>query len=173
MNGIRSATFTAGLVALAVLGAGCGSSAKTTGTTAPSTASPTVSSSGPSAAEVTAQVTRVWTGFFAGTTPAAAKVRLLQNGAAFAALIAAQAGSPTARATTVQVTKVTPTSPDQATVSYNILINKQVALPNQYGTAVRVGGQWKVASGSFCRLLALEGTAPAACTATASPSTTK
>ncbi|HTZ44441.1 MAG TPA: hypothetical protein VMB79_11325 [Jatrophihabitans sp.] len=156
-------------VLVPVVLAGCrGSSHPATSSSAPA---PSASSSTPSAAEIAAQVSQVWTDFFAGTTAAAAKVKLLQNGAAYAAVIAAQAGSPTARATTAKVLKVTPTADGQsAAVSYDILVNKQVALPNQLGGAVLVGGSWKVAAASFCSLLALEGTKPAACQATASPS---
>ncbi|HZV25911.1 MAG TPA: hypothetical protein VFG00_06445 [Acidothermaceae bacterium] len=115
-------------------------------------------------------VSQAWSRFFAGTTSAADKQALLQNGSAFAAAIAAQANSPMAKGTTAIVSKVTLLSADSAEVTYTISIGGLPALVNQTGRAVLVGGSWKVGSASFCQLLALEGQAPPACPAVSAAS---
>jgi len=51
-----------------------------------------------------------------------------------------------------------------AEVTYNILINGTVALPNATGYATEVGGKWLVAKATFCALESLEdGSPPAGC----------
>jgi hypothetical protein len=112
---------------------------------------------------VGAAVTTSWVRFFAGTTGAAAKIALLQNGPAFAAVIDAQAGSPLAQGVMAKVASVTPTSPTTATVHYSLLIAGQSVLSGQTGQAVLVDGTWKVGVSSFCALLKLEGSKVPAC----------
>jgi hypothetical protein len=114
-------------------------------------------------ASAKAQVVQTWTTFFAGSTPASKKVQLLQGGPRFARLIEAQAASPLAQQTKAIVTKVTLESPTRAQVVYTIMIAGKPALKNQLGTAVRVGGTWKVGDASFCALLSLQGGTPPAC----------
>jgi hypothetical protein len=143
------AALAACLLALPVLLAACGS--KSTATTSPS---PTPSTS--MSASPTATITSAWQTFFSGTTPAASKITLLQNGQQFATVIQAQAGSPLAKATQAKVTAVTVTSPTTADVTYSIVQGGQVALPNQQGQAVLVSGVWKVSAPSFQALLKLE-----------------
>ena len=153
---------------LTVLLAGCGgSSTASSGSTTPvpSSSAPVAT---PSRSEVaspsaTSAVTKVWLTFFAGTTPAAMKITLLQNGAQFAQVIRAQATSSLAKSTTARVTKVVQTSPTSAAVYYSILLGGKPALPGQVGLAVFDGTSWKVASTSFCALLTLEGTKVPAC----------
>jgi len=58
---------------------------------------------------------------------------------------------------------VTLVSSTTARVVYTITLGGQPALKNQTGTAVRVGGTWKVSDKSFCALLSLEGTKPSVC----------
>jgi uncharacterized lipoprotein YbaY len=139
----------ASLVALPVTVAACGS--KSSAATTPS-ASPSASAS----ASATTQITADWQKFFAGTTAAAAKQALLQNGAQFASVLQAQAGSAIAKATTATVSAVTVTSPTTASVTYSIVQGGQVALPDQKGQAVLEGGVWKVSAASFQALLKLE-----------------
>ena len=98
----------------------------------------------------------LWVKFFNGTTPAATKVTLLQNGQQFAAVITAQAASPLAKSAQAKVTSVTVTSPTTATVKYSIVEGGQVAVPDQTGQAVLQGGVWKVSAPSFQALLKLE-----------------
>ena len=137
------------LVALPVVLAACGSKSNATTTPSPSV-SASVSSS------TAAAVTSSWVKFFNGTTPAATKVTLLQNGQQFAAVITAQAASPLAKSAQAKVTSVTVTSPTTATVKYSIVEGGQVAVPDQTGQAVLQGGVWKVSAPSFQALLKLE-----------------
>jgi hypothetical protein len=136
---------------VATVAVACGSSSATT------TSSPTPSAS--STASDAATVKANWEKFFAGTTPAAQKIALLENGQQFGQTIQAQAQSPLAQSTAANVSSVKITSPTGATVRYSILLNKQVALADQTGQAVLQGGVWKVSARSFQALLALEGAA--------------
>jgi hypothetical protein len=126
--------------------------------------------SGSGTAAASALISQAWARFFAGTTSAADKQALLQNGSAFAAAITAQANSPMAKGTTATVSKVTLVTADTADVTYTISIGGLPALANQTGTAVLVDGSWKVGSASFCQLLTLEGQAPSACPAVSAAS---
>ena len=114
---------------------------------------------------VPAQMKANWEAFFSGTTSAAKKISLLQNGQKFAAVIEAQAGSGLAKSASAKVTAVSVTSPTEATVTYDILLAGKPALTNQTGQAVYQDGTWKVGDASFCALLALEngGKAPSVC----------
>jgi hypothetical protein len=95
--------------------------------------------------------------FFAGTTPAARKMQLLQNGQQFAATIQAQAGSAIAKGTEARVSAVSVTSRTMATVTYSIMLNGQPALTHQTGQAMLVHGVWMVESKSFTALMGMEG----------------
>lgn len=156
---MRSSTRTAarGTLLVALFGvltavaAACGSSSAST------TSSPTPSTL-PSVAATTA-IKANWEKFFAGATPAAQKIPLLENGQQFAQTIQAQAQSPLAKSTAAKVSSVKVTSPTTATVKYSILLGTQVALAGQTGQAVLQNGVWKVSAQSFQALLALEGAA--------------
>jgi hypothetical protein len=137
------------LVALPLVLAACGSKSNAATTPSPST-------SASSSSSTAAAVTSSWVKFFNGTTPAAAKITLLQNGQAFATVITAQASSPLAKSAQAKVISVTVTSPTTATVKYSIVEGGQVAVPNQTGQAVLQGGVWKVSAPSFQSLLKLE-----------------
>ncbi len=130
-----------------------------------SSVSHTASASAASTTSAAAQIKANWEAFFSGTTPAAEKIALLQNGQKFAAIIQAQAASGLAKSASAKVTTVHVTSPAQATVTYGIYLGGKPALSNQTGTAVYQDGTWKVGDVSFCQLLALEngGKAPAVC----------
>ena len=104
--------------------------------------------------------------FFNGTTSAAKKETLLQNGKEFAAFLASQAKTAAARSTTVKVTKVELTSKTTARVTYTIYLGSTPAEPNAIGTALLQDKVWKVSDASFCALVSLEGTAPKACSKT-------
>lgn len=52
------------------------------------------------------------------------------------------------------------TGPDQATVTYDILLNDTVALADSQGVAVIQDGLWKVSANSFCALIILGATGP-------------
>jgi hypothetical protein len=144
-----------GLALVAALAA-CGSSSTSSASVPPTTRPP---------ASATALITANREAFFSGKTSAAKKITLLQNGRAYAAIIDAQSGSGMASSASASVTKVTVSSPAQATVTYNVLLGTTPALTNQSGVAVYQNGTWKVGDASFCGLLALEngGKAPSVC----------
>jgi hypothetical protein len=145
----RGALLAVLLGAIGAIAAACGSSSAST-TSSPS-ASPSVSA--------TTAIKADWEKFFAGGTPAAQKIPLLENGQQFAQTIQAQAQSPLAKSTAARVLSVRVTSPATAAVKYSILLGTQVALANQSGQAVLQNGVWKVSAHSFQALLALEGAA--------------
>jgi hypothetical protein len=124
-------------------------------------------SSAPAAAggNAKALITANWEAFFNGSTSAAKKISVLQNGDKFSAIIKAQAGSGLASTAGAKVTAVVVNSATSATVSYDITLSGATALANQTGTAVYEDSTWKVGDVSFCQLLKLEnnGTAPSVC----------
>jgi len=150
------------LIVLALTTAACGGSSPSS---SKSTTPPAAASSGGS---TVAEITTNWEAFFSAKTPVSQRVSLLQDGSQFQSVIQAQAGGGLASQASAKVTKVTVTSPTQATVKYDILLNGTPALPNQTGTAVLDNGTWKVGVTSFCGLLKLENSGkttglPAAC----------
>jgi hypothetical protein len=104
-----------------------------------------------------AKIIADWEAFFSGKTPAKRKIALVQDGKDFARVIESQASSPMAKSTTAKVLAVT-VSGDRATVRYTVYLGGQPALKDQTGEAILQDGVWKVGAGSFCSLLALEGT---------------
>jgi hypothetical protein len=158
------------LLACAALGvtlAACGSSssggsaASTSSSTASSSssapaASASAASSSPASSAAAGTIAANWTAFFNAKTPVAQRISLLEDGQDFASIIQSQAGGGLAAEASAKVTKVTVTSPTQATVGYNIVLAGQTALGGQSGTAVLQDGTWKVGLASFCGLLTLE-----------------
>jgi hypothetical protein len=63
----------------------------------------------------------------------------------------------------VTVSSVTLQGADNAKVAYVVKFSGS-SLPKQNGTAVRENGTWKVGFASLCKLVALGGTTPSACT---------
>ena len=157
------------LIALAVTTTACGSSSPSSSSTSPPAA--TSAATSPAAGgNAVAEITTNWEAFFSAKTPVSQRVSLLQDGSQFASVISAQAGGGLASQASAKVTKVTVTSPTEATVKYDILLNGTPALTNQTGTAVQENGTWKVGVTSFCGLLTLENSGktaglPAACQA--------
>jgi hypothetical protein len=151
------------LLALTTLGltlaAGCsndtsGGGPDTTPTTAASPTPPATAPSDPAAA--TQQVTKNWEAFFAPATPTQERLGYLEDapklGAAIDAAAKTQAVSGPQSA---KVVSVTFTKPTEATVTYQLLINNQVVLPNATGKAVLVDNVWKVSKVTFCSLVQL------------------
>ena len=164
---MRARTWTTGVVAC-LLVAGCSSSASSSGAAAQASAviaSKTASAAAADSAQEA--ITHAYETFFAGTTPAATKVSLLQNGSSYAGVIQLQASSPTAKGTSAKVLRVGEVTAGSttATVTYTVSVNGQPALSNQTGQAVSENGTWKVADSSFCALLALEGSKVPGCPA--------
>lgn len=119
------------------------------------TAGSSSASSGGALTGAQAQVKQNWETFFNGSTDAAKKVALLQNGEQFQQAIQAQANSALAKSAGATVKNVV-ISGAQATVTYDVTLGGQPALTGQQGQAVLDGGTWKVSDASFCQLLALE-----------------
>jgi hypothetical protein len=152
---------------LGIVLAACGGGGTSTASSSPP-AAPTTTASAAASGSTTAEITANWQAFFNAKTPTAQRVKLLQNGQVFAAIIKAQSGSALASTATAKVIRVSVVSPTQAKVTYSILAGGQPALSNQAGVAVLQGGVWKVGDASFCGLLALENggktsSLPAAC----------
>ncbi len=164
----RTAICCALLTVAASAVAGCSSSSNsstsTTTTAAASSAAATSASAGTKAdAATTKAITDVYTAFFDGKTPAAQKATLVEKGDVFAPVLQAQASNPQAQGTSATVSSVTLTDPTHAAVTYTILMGGNPVLPNQNGQAVQDGGQWKVASATFCQLMTLQGGKSPAC----------
>jgi hypothetical protein len=140
------------LIALALTATACGGSSPSSS----STSKPPAAASAPAGGSAVSEITADWEAFFSAKTPVSKRVSLLQDGSQFESVISAQAGSGLASQASAKVTKVTVTSPTQATVKYDILLNGTPALTNQTGTAVLDNGTWKVGVTSFCGLLTIE-----------------
>jgi hypothetical protein len=125
-----------------------------------------VASSVPSGAAANADkaaITANWQAFFNPATPIARKIALLQNGERFAKVIAAEAASPITKSAGSIVSKVTLTSLTEASVGYSLTLGGKPALVGLEGSVFLLGGVWKVGSGSFCALLALQQVKASAC----------
>jgi hypothetical protein len=112
--------------------------------------------SGPAAV---AAIRANWETVFNGQTPIPRRLALVQDGPQVAGFVEAQAKTSfgaAAAGSTATISSVTITSPSQATVHYEVLLLGTPLLKNQVGTAVYLGGVWKVAIGSFCGLTYLE-----------------
>lgn len=164
-------------VVLAAALSGCGGSHHTKPAAAPSTSTSTSTSSIPSTStsstspaggqqagspQAVDAVRRAWSEFFSGSTPAAEKIAVLQDGARFSKIIDGQASSPLAKSASAVVSAVS-VHGAQATVSYTVDFDGEPALTGQTGLAVLQAGTWKVGDASFCALLGLERQHPAAC----------
>ena len=164
-------------VAVALVAAGCGTrvggsfaslSASTAGSPA-STPGPSTSMAVTTVVVTTttqdptvavARITANWERFFSAGTPLAEREGLLENGPSLEQALVTRAKDPLQAQAQARVTGVQLTGPDRATVTYDMLLNGAVALPGASGTAVLVGGVWKVTAQSFCSLVTLGTTAP-------------
>jgi hypothetical protein len=143
---------------------GKGGGSSTDGATTGSTpTSGHTTATGPADAATTAAVKNAYAKFFSPDTPENVSLGLLQDGPKFKAAIDQQASGSMAASASVKVGSVSLISPKTAKVSFTIYLNKQPMLKNQPGYAVNTNGTWQVAAYTFCGLLTLEGSAPAAC----------
>lgn len=141
-----------GCLILAACGGG-GSSSHQSTASATTAAEPT---SGPVAV---AAITANWKTVFNGKASIPSRSALLQDGPQVVAFVEAQAKTSfgaAATGSTATISSVAITSPTQATVHYEVLLLGTPLLKNQVGTAVYLGGVWKVAIASFCGLAYLE-----------------
>ena len=121
------------------------------------TASPTTTTQDPAKAK--AEITANWERFFLPTTAIADRVAL-ENGPALQQALELRATDPLQAQASAVVKSVELTAPDQATVTYDVLLNGVVALPDSQGISVRRDGVWKVGAESFCALISLGATGP-------------
>ncbi len=126
---------------------------------------PRVGGSGPSDPTGAAKaVATNYATFFNAATPAAQRVALLENGAAYAPVLQGFAGNPLASKATVTVTAVDFTGPTTATVTFDLCESGAPALSGSSGKAVLEGGVWKVSDTTLCALVQLSGNGtPARC----------
>jgi hypothetical protein len=171
-SGSRTPTHTtSGSAAAGTSGsAAAGSTGSAAGGSAPATA-PAAGGSSADAATVAA-ITKAYRTFFAPGTPLPTSIGLLQNGAAFASTLEQQGNSSFAQKASASVSDISLVSADTARLRYTISVGGQPMLKDQTGYAVRENGTWKLADYTFCQLMTLQGSAPAACktpTATTAP----
>ncbi len=158
---------------VAVLLAGCSSSGgshsspppggKSTGGASTPAAGPPSGSGTPADLATKSAVTTAFATFFSAKSTAAQAEAALQHGSAFTKTLADEAKSSQSQNVTATVTSVRLLGSDVAAVVFTLSSGGSPLLPNTPGNAVREGGAWKVAAVTFCNLLTLEGTAPAAC----------
>lgn len=173
----------AGAIVAVLAAAACSSSSSSssTGTQIPvtnstppsSAASASASASGGGSGTGTstgagAEIKTNWEKFFAASTPASERVKLLQNGDKFASAINSFASNPLAQGISSKVTAVSGITATDATVTYDIDAAGQTMASKQSGKSVLEGGVWKVSDASFCSLLTsaaplMNLTVPAAC----------
>jgi hypothetical protein len=149
-------------------GTGSGSTPTQTSSSDPSgdpsgtpTGTPTGSGT-PADAATKLAVTKAFTTFFGDVGTVAQSEAVLQHGAMFADALEEQSKGAYAQKSSASVSDVR-VSGDLAYVTFTISSNGTALLPNTKGYAVRDAGTWKVAAQTFCTLLQLEGSPPAAC----------
>ncbi|HZC74387.1 MAG TPA: hypothetical protein VE220_00310 [Gaiellaceae bacterium] len=108
------------------------------------------------------QIKSAYEQFFSGKSTVDERVAVLQNGERFKPLVTSFASNPLAKQASAKVSTVTLHGPNKATVEYVVKFGN-TALPKQTGTAVRENGKWKVGYLGLCKLVALQGSTPAAC----------
>ncbi|MEV7615660.1 hypothetical protein [Streptomyces sp. NPDC089799] len=118
-----------------------------------SASAPAGSARGPEdAVAARAQVEENWALFFNGGTPAADRVRVLENGSGMAPLLARLEADPSAAGTSARVDDVVFTSPTEASVTYDLRVGGNPLLSAGKGTAVLRDGTWKVSARTLCDL---------------------
>lgn len=129
----------------------------------PSTTQPSSpAASGPAdRAAAEKEIKENWQKFFDPKTSTKDKQAVLENGDEMGPVMRAFSGDQRGGQVKAQVTKVEFTKPDQATVTYTLLLNGATALPGASGTAVEEGGTWKVSVNTLCALVQLSGNATA------------
>lgn len=156
-------TFGIALALVAGLTLAACSSSKKSANSPPAPTSSTTSSAATSTspsfdqAAAQAEIKKNWEAFFSKNTPVANKVAYLQGGQSHQAMVQHFANDPRTKQASAKVTSVSVTSPSQATVNYQVLLNGTVALPSAVGTAVNENGVWKVSDSTMCGLFGLMG----------------
>ncbi|HUC56913.1 MAG TPA: hypothetical protein VMA95_05890 [Streptosporangiaceae bacterium] len=106
-----------------------------------------------------AVVKSTWVEFLNGAVPIGKRLKLLQNGQAFASFVHAQektsVGALVFQASGTVSDVVLEPSFGQAAVTYTILLGGKPLEKNLQGTATYSKGKWLVSDGTFCGLLKL------------------
>ncbi|MER6096157.1 hypothetical protein ABT154_09910 [Streptomyces sp. NPDC001728] len=157
----------AGVLLLAPALASCsdnGNSGAGTTTTPPTTTKTTPPVGRPADPVVAkAEIIRNWTAFFDPKTPAAERVKFLENGERMQAVLGAFGGDKNAAMTSAKVTGVEFTSATGANVTYDLLVGGNPALPGAKGTSVLQNDTWKVSVKTLCGLVELSGVTVPGC----------
>lgn len=153
-------------IALAlVLASGCGTRvrAELRALSTPAAVSTTVPATTTSTIDVAAarvEITANWEKFFRAASTVAAREALLENGSQYVDALTQRSKDPLQARASARVTAVEVTGPDRATVTYDVSLDGNVALPGAQGIAVFQDGVWKVSAQSFCSLVSLGATGP-------------
>ncbi len=113
-----------------------------------------------------AQIDTNWGTFFGPTASLQTRENLLQNGSEFAQIISSEFAALGQESFSSTINSTNLTSTTAANVVYTGTLGGQVVLKNEAGSAVKVGGVWKVSDATLCQLLALDGSKPAVCKTT-------
>ncbi|MGX1809078.1 hypothetical protein ACWIGI_25435 [Nocardia sp. NPDC055321] len=158
----RTSAAALGVLLAAAALTGCGSDDDSTATT--TTAAVTTTAAAAKADEATTKaITDAFTTFFNAKTPTEQRIATVEKGQEFAAVLQAAAANPQASGTSATVSAVKVVDATHADVTYTLLLNGTPALPDQAGNAVKEGDKWKVATITFCALLAIQGGTSTAC----------
>ncbi len=111
-------------------------------------------------ATTTSTITANWEKFFLPTTSISDRIALLENGASLQQALEVRSKDPLQQQASAKVKAVELSSPDRASVTYDVLLNGSPALTDALGVAVLQDGVWKVTADSFCALISLGATAP-------------
>jgi hypothetical protein len=110
------------------------------------------------------QIKENWTTFFAAKTPPAQKIAVLQDGERFRSAIAVLENNALASELSAKVSSVKLEGANKAKVVFSIYLGNTAVLSNKVGYAYKQNGKWLVGYAGLCKLIALQGTTPAACT---------
>lgn len=108
-------------------------------------------------------MTKAYNTFFNPANPPSVTEAVLQDGTAFHDAIVGLSATAKQQKTGITVKGVSLHTPHVAVVTFDILSNGSPVAKNQTGYAVLENGTWKVAGGTFCGLISLQGTPPAVC----------
>ncbi|MEU9774346.1 MULTISPECIES: hypothetical protein [Streptomyces] len=155
----------AAVLVLGPLAVGCSDDSDSGSATSPtpaatSPASPTEGAGPADPAAAEDQIEESWDVFFDPSTTTEQKVAVLENGEELRPALAAFSGDQNAAAVGAEVTGVEFTSPTEAEVTYDLLVDGVVVLPDTLGTAVEEDGVWKVSQKALCGLVSLSNDAP-------------
>jgi|SRR5450755_2882126 hypothetical protein len=105
-------------------------------------------------------VKNAFTKVFSSKTPVAQRESALENGAAFASVLTAQARN---GAMTATVGAITFSDSSHAAVSFSLTVAPSTRLPSVAGAAVLVGSSWQVSASTMCVVLSATNQHAAVC----------